>query len=250
MSTPASVSSTPDSPQYRLNQTHDILPLHIGIVGNTPAPQLVHRMPSSTRALSELMPGVQNVNRLWSLFENALKNLTADSSGEQVIEGSDDESSREEAQNESLDMHHVAYQAQYAGLRVLKSLSYTERGLALIVALREGYIDVIHALLNKESDLYAADEQGVTALQVAAETGQLKILAYLLKAGCSVEAEPSARDQRDAIKRAEQCGQVTAAVMMGLYTNIRLSMIEADHPYRHCKGESPLQLRKHQHSTS
>ena len=249
MSTPASVSSTPDSPQYCLNQTHDILPLHVGMVGNTPAPQVVHKVSSSRGTLSELMPGVRNVNRLWSLFEHALMNLTADSSGGQVIDGSDDESRREEAQNESLDINRVAYQAQNSGLRVLKTLSYSERGLALIVALREGYVDVIHALLNKASDLYAADEQGVTALRVAAETGQLKILAYLLKAGCSVEAEPSALDQRDAIQGAEQHGQIHAAVMMGLYTNIRLSMIEADHPYRHFKGESPVMVRRH-HSTS
>ena len=250
MSTPPSVSRTPGSPHYSLHQTYDTLPLHAGVVGDVPLPRLANRTRSSTGMLPELMPGVLNVNRLWSLFENAFNDLTGNSFGGEVIDEPDEESSREEAQRDVWDVSDVAYQAQHFGLRLLESLSYSERGQVLIVALREGYIDVVGALLNKHTDLYAADEQGTTALLVAAETGQLKTLAYLLKMGCSVEAEPSAKDRRDAIQRAEQCGQITAAVMMGLYTNIRISMIEADHPYIHCKGESPVAVRRHQHPRS
>lgn len=250
MSTPSSVSRTPGSPHDNLNQTYDALPRHVGAVGDVPLPRLANRMLPSRGRLPELMPGVLNVNRLWSLFENAVNDLTGNSSGGQVIDGSDDESSREEAQNEIVDISEVAYQAQHFGLRLLESLSYSERGQVLIVALREGYIDVVGTLLNKHTDLYTVDEQGTTALRVAAETGQLKTLAYLLKMGCSVEAEPSAKDRRDAIQCAEQCGQITAAVMMGLYTNIRISMIEADHPYMYCQGDSPVAVRRHQRPSS
>ncbi len=250
MSTPSSVSRTPGSPRDSLHQTYDTLPLHAGVLGDVSLPRLANRVPSSREILPELMPGVRNVNRLWSLFQNAVNALTDNSSGGQIIDESDDESSREEAENEIVNISEVAYQAQHFGLRLLESLSYSERGLALIVALREGYIDVVGALLNKHTDLYAADEQGTTALRVAAETGQLKTLAYLLKMGCSVEAEPSAKDRRDAIQCAEQCGQITAAVMMGLYINIRISMIEADHPYIHCQGESPVAVRRHRRPSS
>lgn len=250
MSTPSSVSSTPGSPYDNLNQTYAALPLRVGVVGDVPLPRLVNRLLPSREMLPELMPGVRNVNRLWSLFENALNDLTGNSSSLQVTGGSGDESSREEVHNDRVDISELAHQAQHFGLRLLESLSYSERGQALIVALREGYIDVVGTLLNKHTDLYAADEQGTTALRVAAETGQLKTLAYLLKMGCSVEAEPSAKDQRDAIQCAEQCGQITAAVMMGLYTNIRISMIEADHPYMHCQGESPVAVRRRQHPSS
>ncbi len=246
MSTPASGPGTPGSLRHVLNQSHLHLPVFSGVTGSAP-PQLVSRPHPSRATLSELTGSVEKVNRLWSLFENAVNNLGSGGSDPQDTHSVDDDGESTEMQNESIDR--VAYQAQYGGLWALKNLSYSERGLALIVALREGYIDVIHALLNNESDLYAADKHGVTALRVAAETGQLKILAYLLKAGCSVEAEPSAQDQRDAIQRAEQRGQIHAAVMMGLYTNIRLSMIAADHPYRHCKGESPIAVRQ-RHATS
>lgn len=250
MSTPVSASRTPGSPHDSLNQTYGTLPSYVGATGNAPPPRLAHKLSSSGGTLPELMPGVLNVNRLWSLFQNAVNDLTGHSSGGQLSEWFDEDSGQEEAQAGTPDISEVAYEAQHFGLRALQSLSYSERGQALIVALREGYIDVVGALLNKHTDLYAADEQGTTALRVAAETGQLKTLAYLLKMGCSVEAEPSAKDRRDAIQCAEQCGQITAAVMMGLYTNIRISMIEADHPYLHCQGESPVAVRRHRRPSS
>lgn len=244
MSTPASDPGTPALSHYLLNQLHLDLPVSSHVAGSV-LPQLVSRPQSSRSTLPELSGSVEKVNRLWTLFENALNDLRSSRSHPQGIHPFDNDGDITEADEQEPDISKVAYQAQHYGLRALKNLSYSERGLALIVALREGYVDVIHALLNKESDLYAADERGVTALRVAAETGQLKILAYLLKAGCSVEAEPSAQDQRDAIQDAEQHGQIHAAVMMGLYTNIRLSMIEADHPYRHYRGESPVAVMRH-----
>lgn len=247
MSTPASVSRTPDSRHYGLDQTYGTLPLHVGDAGNAPPPRLAHRVSYSPETLPELMPGVLNVNRLWSLFEKAVNDLNLRSSDGHISECFNEDGSQEAAQIEPSDIREVVYKAQHFGLRLLESLSYSDRGQALIVALREGYIDVIGALLNKHTDLYAADEQGTTALRVAAETGQLKTLSYLLKKDCSIEAEPAADDQRDAIQSAEHCGQITAAVMMGLYTNIRLSMIEADHPYRHCRGESPVAVRRHRY---
>lgn len=261
MSTSTSGSVTPDSPSYALHQAHPVLPLHSPIVDREQPPQLVTKARTSRAVTNELMPGIENVNRLWSLFEIMLDDLKAggfDAQGTNPLADTDSAATLAShvSDDSSIDVSHersninaVVYQALHGNLRILKTLSYSERGLALIIALREGYTDVVHALLNKRSDLYAADAHGVTALRVAAETGQLKVLAYLLKVGCSVEPEPLAKDQRDAIQCAEQSGQMYAAVMMGLYTNIRRSMLEADHPYRHCRGESPVKPPR-RHSTS
>ena len=249
-STSSSGSVTPGSPQSSLNQTYNTLPLQARAVGSAPQPRLANKLASSSVTKDEFVDGVENVNRLWSLFENAANDIWPRQTGNPFLDLIDSESESEEAQNEIADISTVVHQAEYIGLRALRRLSFYERGQALIVAMREGYVDVVDALLNKQTNLHVADEQGVTALRLAAETGQLKILAYLLNAHCSVERQPSAKDQRDAVECAEQCGQITAAVMIGLYTNIRLSMIEADHPYRHCRGQSPASVRRHRDSTS
>ena len=249
-STPSSGSVTPGSPQPNLNQTYYNLPQQTRAVSSAPQPRLANKLASSSVTKDEFVDGVENVNRLWSLFENVAKDIWPRQSGNPFLDLIDSESESEEAQNEIADISTVVHQAEYIGLRVLQRLSFHERGQALIVAMREGYVRVVDALLNKQTNLYVADEEGVTALRLAAETGQLKILAYLLNANCSVEPLPSAKDRRDAIECAEQSGQITAAVMIGLYTNIRLSMIESDHPYRHCRGQSPAAVRRHRDSTS
>lgn len=252
MSTPVSGPGTPGvshhASRHFLNQSFQTLPVSTRVVDNAALPRQMPAAPVSRSRAVDILPGVEEVNRLWSLFEQALTTVHPEVSLDTASEDARDRRVQT-AELSSSEIGKIAEQAQRDGLRRLNTLSYWERGQALIVALREGYTDVIHALLNKQSDLYAADDRGMTALRVAAETGQLKVLAYLLKAGCSIEAEPRAADPHDAIHCAEQAGQHYAAVMMALHTNIRFSMIEADHPYRHCKGETPVAVVRRRRST-
>ncbi len=129
---------------------------------------------------------------------------------------------------------------QVHGKAILEQLSCHRKGLVLIAAARLGYVDAVKLLLKTDTDLGVFDSSGENAMMAAASTGQLKVLARLLKAGCSVEYCSPSGHSGDAISYALQHKQEHAAAMMALYHNIRVSQVVAGHPFRHCKGESPI----------
>ncbi len=136
----------------------------------------------------------------------------------------------------------IAQLVQVHGERALTRLSSFQKGLVLIEAARQGYVDAVKCLLKSDTDIDVFDDSGENPLLAAARAGQLKALDRLLRAGCSVECFPAMEKDGNAIDYAIRHGQVHAAAMMALHHNIRLSQIAAGHPYRHCKGESPKRV--------
>jgi hypothetical protein len=97
-STSSSGSVTPGSPQSSLNQTYNTLPLQARAVGSAPQPRLANKLASSSVTKDEFVDGVENVNRLWSLFENAANDIWPRQTGNPFLDLIDSES-------ESADKH-------------------------------------------------------------------------------------------------------------------------------------------------
>ncbi len=148
-----------------------------------------------------------------------------------------DESGTEEARM-------LALLLEVHGARVLAQLSSHQKGLVLVAAARQGYLEAVKHLLRTDTDLGVFDAIGENALLAAARAGQLKTLARLLKAGCSVNCFPLTDKGGDAIDYAIRHGQAQAAAIMALHHNIRVSLVVADTPLRGCKGETPLNISR------
>lgn len=135
-----------------------------------------------------------------------------------------------------------ALMVQVHGKSMLEPLSSHRKGWVLVTAARLGYLNAVKLLLKTDTDLSIVDGLGENAMMAAARAGQLKVLARLLKVGCSIECCLPSGQHSDAIAYALQHGQAHAAAMMALHHNIRLSQIVAGHSLRAYKGESPISL--------
>ena len=240
MSTPHTLSpktffSRSSEPEQPLDQAR----------ANLPPPSIIPtmRVRSNSAPSGELVRYWGSASSSFSLFSKPHPQIEVliDNRAESRSVGEDSDRD-EETVGESAQA--LALLVQVHAESALTRLSSFQKGLVLIEAARQGYVDAVKCLLKSDADIDVFDASGENPILAAARAGQLKTLCRLLGAGCSVECRPATEKEGSAIDYALHHGQVHAAAMMALHHNIRLSQIEAGHPFRRCKGESPRVTRR------
>jgi ankyrin repeat protein len=101
-----------------------------------------------------------------------------------LIKGGSDTAARDRAGNTAMDYAFQAETLLVNGAEVEAS----KAGPALITAARLGHPEAIRALLNRDVDILATDDEGRTALHYAAAWGRKRFLEVLLANGADVSA--------------------------------------------------------------